>query len=148
MEINSPAFEQHQPVPRKYTCEGEDISPPLQFRDVPAKTKSLVLIMDDPDAPGGTFDHWIMWNLPSNATALAEGVKVQKPVLQGKNGFRDNRYRGPCPPPGRPHRYFFKLYALDTMIELREGSSKAQLLEAMEGHILGKAELVGTYQRK
>lgn len=144
MEIQSPEFEQHQTIPKKFTCEGRDVSPPLAFKDIPKGTKSLALIMDDPDAPMGTFDHWIVWNIPSNTTKLEEGAILQN---QGRNHFRENRYRGPCPPKGSPHRYFFKLYALDTNINLSNGSTKGQLEDAMEGHILGKAELVGTYQR-
>lgn len=147
MRIESSAFKHQKPIPKKYTCEGEDVSPPLTFSDIPKNTKSLVLIVDDPDAPRGTFDHWILWGLPGNLTTLAEGAPIKKPVLQGKNHFQEVRYRGPCPPPGSPHRYFFKLFALDTVLSLAEGSSKSQILDAMEGHILGKAELIGTYQR-
>ena len=146
MLITSPAFEQHQPIPQKYTCQGEDLSPPLQFQDAPAGTKSLALIMDDPDAPMGTFVHWVVWNLPPDTRQLSEGVKLKH--QEGKNHFPKIGYGGPCPPPGKPHRYYFKLYALDTQVHLSDGSSKEQLLEAMEGHILGQAELVGTYQRK
>lgn len=145
MEITSPAFEQHATIPQKYTCEGEDVSPQLIFADIPAGTKSLALIVDDPDAPGGTFDHWIIWDLKPNLRTLAEGESAGK---QGKNSYQELRYRGPCPPPGKPHRYFFKLYALDTTINIPEGSSKKQLEQAMEGHILGKAELIGTYQKQ
>lgn len=144
MQIDSPAFEHHSPIPKKYTCEGEDVSPPLTFRDIPAGTKTLALIMDDPDAPNGTFDHWIVWNLTPGQNSLSEGAKVPN---QGKNSFRETEYGGPCPPPGKPHRYFFKLYALDTIINLPNGSTKSQLEEAMEGHILARAELVGTYKR-
>lgn len=144
MEIESSAFEYQQPIPKKYTCEGENISPPLAFQGIPPGTKSLVLIMDDPDAPRGTFDHWIVWNLSVDTKALAEGAKVPK---EGLNHFQKIGYGGPCPPPGKAHRYFFKLYALDTLINLPEGSSKKQVEEAMEGHIVGKAELVGTYKR-
>lgn len=144
MHIDSPVFEHHQPIPTKYTCEGEDVSPPLTISDIPPGTKSLALIMDDPDAPRGTFDHWIVWNLPSDTAKLDEGIKLPK---QGINGFGKKGYGGPCPPPGKPHRYFFKLYALDTFVNLSEGSKKKDLEEAMEGHILGKAELVGTFKR-
>jgi Raf kinase inhibitor-like YbhB/YbcL family protein len=145
MEIQSPAFEQHKPIPAKYTCEGQNVSPPLSIRDIPSGTKSLALIMDDPDAPMGTFDHWIVWNLPADTKILDEGASFPN---QGKNHFKEVRYGGPCPPKGsNPHRYFFKLFALDGMIDLPKGSSKDQLEDAMEGHIIGKAELVGTYQR-
>ncbi len=144
MHIESPAFESHQTIPQKYTCQGENLSPPLAFRDIPNGSKSLVLIMDDPDAPSGTFDHWLVWDISPAAAQLAEDVKLPK---QGLNGFRKKGYGGPCPPPGKPHRYFFKLYALDVKINLPEGSTKSQVEEAMKGHILGKAELVGVYQR-
>lgn len=144
MEISSPAFAHHQSIPRKYTCEGEDVSPPLLFKDVPKGTKSLVLIVDDPDAPGKTFDHWLVWNLASDMHALAEKAQVSH---QGKNHFGKVKYGGPCPPKGSTHRYFFKLYALDTLLELPDGSSKKQLEESIEGHILAKSELVGTFQR-
>lgn len=144
MEISSPAFEESQPIPSHYTCEGEDVSPPLLFHDIPDGTKSLALIVDDPDAPMGTFDHWIAWNLSPDQTSLQEGADVP---IEGINDFRETRYRGPCPPPGAPHRYFFKVYALDDTLDLPAGITKEQLIEAMEGHILGQAELIGTYQR-
>lgn len=144
MKLKSSAFEHHQPIPKKYTCDGEDLSPPLQLSDIPSGTKSLALIVDDPDAPRGTFDHWIVWNIPPNTTSLPERFEGPK---QGRNHFGDLRYRGPCPPPGKPHRYFFKVYALDTLVDVAKGSSKEQLEAAMEGHILSRAELVGTYQR-
>lgn len=145
MKIESEVFLPNQKIPSKYTCEGENLSPPLRFSDIPKGTQSFVLIVDDPDAPRGTFDHWITWDIPSATTHLTEGVHVSH---QGKNGFGVNIYRGPCPPPGSSHRYFFKLYALDTMLNLPEGSSKSQVEKAMQGHILDKAEVVGTYQRK
>lgn len=144
MHIDSPAFEQHQPIPKKYTCEGDNISPPLTFNDLPKNTKSLALIMDDPDAPSGTIDHWIAWNLSPDNTDLSEGAAVPK---EGKNSYKVNGYKGPCPPPGKAHRYFFKLYALDSLMDLPVGMSKKDLEKAIEGHVLGKAELVGTYQR-
>lgn len=144
MLMESPAFENHASIPEKYTCEGENLSPPLIFKETSAKAKSLALIVDDPDAPHGTFDHWIVWNIPIETQSLAEGAKVG---VMGKNGFNVNTYKGPCPPPGKPHRYFFKLYALDVVLDLIPGSSKKQLEDAMEGHIVDKATLVGTYQR-
>lgn len=143
-------FENHQPIPAKYTCDGDDVSPALKFMNIPKNAKSLAIIVDDPDAPKGTFDHWIIWNLPPDLLQLTEGSREMRGFSthpkQGINGFKQNRYRGPCPPPGKPHRYFFKLYALDTLLELNEGSSKQALEKAMEGHILEKAELVGTYK--
>lgn len=144
LQIESSAFTNKEKIPSKYTCEGEDLSPPLKFSGIPSKTKSLSLIVDDPDAPMGTFDHWIAWNLSPSTAELEEGASVPN---EGTNGFGDDRYRGPCPPRGKPHRYFFKLYALDSTLTLKDGSTKAALLKAMEGHILEQAELVGTYQR-
>lgn len=145
MNIETVAFEQGKPIPEKFTCQGEDVSPEFTLRDVPSNSKSLVLIMDDPDAPSGTFDHWIAWNIPPDTKKLKEGVALAE---QGKNHFGNLGYGGPCPPPGKPHRYFFKLYALDTLLNLPSGSSKKQVEKAMEGHIIGKAELMGTYQRR
>lgn len=144
MIIESPAFEQHQAIPQKYTCEGENLSPPLKFSGLPKEAVSLVLIMDDPDAPMGTFDHWIAWNIPPQTVNLGEGSSLPN---QGKNGFGNQSYGGPCPPKGNPHRYFFKLYALDTKLNLPAGSSKGAVESAMKGHILEEASLVGTYQR-
>jgi Raf kinase inhibitor-like YbhB/YbcL family protein len=144
MQIESPAFVHEQIIPKRYTCDGEDLSPPLHFKDLPAKTKSLVLIVDDPDAPVGTFDHWLVWDIPPSTLDVKEGAKMSH---QGTNGFGTQKYRGPCPPKGRAHRYFFKLYALDSLLNLPEGSSKTDLEEAMEGHVLGKTHLIGRYQR-
>ena len=142
MKIESPSFKHGQPIPVKHTCKGQDISPELHFLDVPAKTVSLALIVDDPDAPMGTFDHWIAWNIPGSTRQLAEGERLSH---QGRNGYQVQSYRGPCPPPGKVHRYFFKLYALDTELSLPNGISKAQLEASLEGHILAKAELIGTF---
>lgn len=144
LKIESSAFKNKEKIPAKYTCEGKDLSPPLQIGNIPQKAKSLAIIVDDPDAPSGTFDHWVAWNLPPTTKELAEGASVPS---EGVNGFGANRYRGPCPPPGKPHRYFFKVYALDTMLELEAGSPKAALENAMKGHILSQGELVGLYQR-
>lgn len=142
MKIESPAFKHGQPIPAKHTCKGQDISPELHFIDAPAKTVTFALIVDDPDAPMGTFDHWIAWNIPGDTKTLAEGVRLPH---QGRNGFQVSNYRGPCPPPGKAHRYFFKLYALDTDLSLSNGASKGQVEASLEGHILAKAELVGTF---
>jgi Raf kinase inhibitor-like YbhB/YbcL family protein len=143
-------FESQQPIPAKYTCDGENVSPPLKFLQIPPGTKSLVLIVDDPDAPRGTFDHWIVWNLPPNLKELSEGAeelnRLSPPPKQGTNGFRKSFYQGPCPPPGKPHHYHFKLYALNTQLSIPEGSSKLDVEKAMQGHIIERAELVGTYQ--
>lgn len=145
MEISSPAFEYNMPIPAKYTCQGENLSPPLAFGNIPKDAKSLVLIVDDPDAPHGTFDHWLVWNIPSNSTGLLE---AQKGLETGINSYMDNRYRGPCPPPGSsPHHYHFKLYALDMTVDLPSKTTKKQLEAVIKDHILDKAELIGTFQR-
>jgi Raf kinase inhibitor-like YbhB/YbcL family protein len=144
MQVESSAFKHGQTIPKKYTCEGENISPPLIFKDLPEDVKTLALIVDDPDAPNGTFDHWITWNLPGNIKGLEENATV---LLGGKNSYNDLKYHGPCPPPGKAHRYFFKLYALDTELDLKAGISKLELEKAMKGHIIGKAEFIGMYQR-
>lgn len=144
MKITSPAFNHNENIPSKYTCDGENISPPLKFSEVPKDTKILALIMDDPDAPVGTFVHWIIWNTPATTTEIKEGEGISYP--QGSNDFGKQRYGGPCPPSGT-HRYFFKLYALDTELNLQPGATKQDLLEAMEGHIIEKAELIGKYSR-
>jgi Raf kinase inhibitor-like YbhB/YbcL family protein len=144
-------FVSQQAIPIKYTCDGENVSPPLTFSDVPAQAKSLALIVDDPDAPRGTFDHWIVWNLPADLQKISEGAKefarLQLPPGRGTNGYQELNYKGPCPPAGKPHHYHFKLYALDTRLSLPDGSSKHDVETAMQGHILAVAELIGTYQR-
>ncbi|CUI16470.1 PEBP family protein [Candidatus Protochlamydia naegleriophila] len=143
-------FESQHPIPSKYTGDGADISPPLKFLQLPSSAKSLALIVDDPDAPRGTFDHWIVWNIPPRLEELSEGapeLRVSVESKQGINGFGQSIYRGPAPPPGKPHRYFFKLYALDQELSIPEGSKKTDVEEAMKGHIIERAELIGTYQR-
>ncbi|KXB96896.1 MAG: hypothetical protein AA908_09700 [Chlorobi bacterium NICIL-2] len=153
MELRSPAFPHNGAIPRTYTCEGADVSPPLQWHGVPPGTKSLALIVDDPDAPDPraprrTWVHWVLFNIPPTATALPEGVRSdQLPhgTREGINDWKRTGYGGPCPPIGR-HRYFFKLYALDTLLEL-DKPTKAELETAMRGHILAEAVLIGTYQR-
>jgi Raf kinase inhibitor-like YbhB/YbcL family protein len=150
-QISSSAFASGQTIPKKFTCDGSDISPPLNWKDAPAATQSFALIADDPDAPVGTWVHWVLFSLPANSKDLQEGVDKEEQLpngaLQGKNDFRKIGYGGPCPPPGKPHRYFFKLYALDTKISLKAGATKADVENAMKGHILGQAELVGRYSR-
>lgn len=145
MKVTSPAFEQYQEIPKRHTCDGEDLSPPLFFQEVPKTVKSYALIVEDPDAPRGTFDHWIAWNIAGDAVGLAEGSPAPQ---EGLNHFGSNGYRGPCPPPGNPHRYFFRVFALDTILELPKGTTKEELQRAIKGHILSQAELVGTYKRK
>ena len=150
-ELTSSAFAHEEPIPQKYTCDGEDISPPLQWSDPPEGTQSLALIADDPDAPMGTWVHWVLYNLPAETRALSEAVPSDADLpdggRHGKNSWRRLGYGGPCPP-GGTHRYFFKLYALDTALALAVGASKRQLLRAIEGHILAQAELMGTYTRQ
>lgn len=151
MELESPAFREGAKIPKKYTCEGWDFSPPLTWNDVPDKTLSLALIMDDPDAPGGIFTHWVLFNLPPDSRELLEGVspipQLPSSALQGKNGFGKFGYGGPCPPPGSPHHYRFTLYALDRQLELKAGASQKKVLSAMEEHILAQSQLTGTYRR-
>lgn len=144
MKISSSSFEHNERIPKKYTGEGEDVSPPLSIEELPEKTVTLALIVDDPDAPMGTFDHWVTWNIAPESAEIAEGAEVP---IEGLNHFEELRYRGPLPPPGPVHRYFFKAYALDTSLDLPSGSTKEEVEAAMEGHIIGQAELIGTYQR-
>ncbi len=150
LALTSPAFAAGGEIPRKYTCDGEDVSPPLEWGAPPAGTQSLALIMDDPDAPMGTWDHWLLYNLPADARSLPEGVApdATRPdgSRHGKNSWGRVGYGGPCPPGGQ-HRYFFRLYALDIPLDLPAGANKAQLLAAMSGHILAQGELMGTYRR-
>lgn len=150
-KLISEAFDEGEKIPIKYTCDGEDISPPLSWEGFPENTKSFVLIMEDPDAPGGTFTHWIMFNIPKNVTSLKEGIQNIKKIegigIQCKNDFGKFGYGGPCPPPGTTHRYVFKLYAIDTMLNLGPEASKHEVLNAIEGHVLAIAELIGIYGR-
>lgn len=144
MKIKSLAFQPNGRIPKKYTGEGENVSPPLQFENIPEGTESLALIVDDPDAPMGTFDHWILWNIDPSRTKFSEG---ESEGIPGVNHYKENCYKGPMPPPGPVHRYFFKLFALDTELNLKIGATKEELQDAMEGHIIEKAELIGTYSR-
>jgi Raf kinase inhibitor-like YbhB/YbcL family protein len=151
-QIKSSAFENGQPIPVKYTGQGKDVSPPLEWANPPAGTKSFAIINDDPDAPVGTWVHWVIYDIPANVTKLPENVPAKETLPDGsKQGLNDwgrVGYGGPMPPPGKPHRYFFKIYALDTVLNLKPRATKAELLKAMQGHILAQAELMGTYQRK
>ncbi len=144
MNISSSAFRNGEGIPKKFTCESQDRSPELSVADVPDGTKSIAIIMDDPDAPMGTWVHWVVWGIPPLTRKIAEGARIG---VDGMNSFRKTGYGGPCPPPGKPHRYFFKVYALDSSLDLQPGSDKAALLSAMEGHVLAEAELMGTYRR-
>ena len=151
LRIYSSAFEDGGMIPSKYTCDGADISPPLAWSGLPEGTKSIAIINDDPDAPMGTWVHWVIYNIPPTAQGLAEDIKrVEKlpdGTLQGKNSWGRIGYGGPCPP-GGTHRYFFKIYALDKMLNLKPGATKEELLTAMKGHILAQAQFYGKYSRK
>jgi len=151
LTVSSSAFKEGDRIPAKYTCQGQDVSPPLAWGEPPAGTQSVALIVDDPDAPGGVFTHWVLFNIPPDSRELPEAVPTQAELasgaLQGKTDFGRTGYGGPCPPPGRPHRYQFTLYALDQPLDSKGGASKKQLLSAMEGHILAQGQLTGTYQR-
>jgi Raf kinase inhibitor-like YbhB/YbcL family protein len=143
--LTSTAFEDGAAIPRLYTCEGEDLSPPLAWSEAPEEAKSLALIVDDPDAPSGTFVHWLAWGIDPRSGGLLEGESASS---EGTGGFGESGYRGPCPPPGHgPHRYFFRLYALDQQLDLAPGASREELEGAMQGHVLAGAELVGIYER-
>jgi len=150
IKITSPAFEEGGMIPEVYTCDGIDISPPLKWSSVLQGTKTLALICDDPDAPVGTWVHWVIFNIPGDITELPENIPPEQELanggIQGMNDSRKIGYGGPCPP-GGTHRYFFKIYALDTEVDLQPGATKSQLLNAMEGHILAKGQLMGTYSR-
>ena len=152
IQLISPAFAEGGTIPVKHTCDGEDLSPPLQWRNVPQGTKSLALISDDPDAPGRTFVHWVIYNIPPTTEGLPEGIPATETLSdgarQGTNDFQHVGYGGPCPPKGKPHRYIFKLYALDIELSLPPGATAQDLAKAMEGHILAKGQLIGMYQRK
>ncbi len=146
MQLTSSAFDYGKPIPSKYTCDGENINPPLTIKDVPEEARSLVLIVDDPDAPMGTFTHWTVWNIDPAITLIPEGW-VPEGAVEGKTSFGRMGYGGPCPPSGT-HRYFFKLYALDKELILDPSADVRELELAMQGHILAQAELMGTYSRK
>lgn len=143
LEVRSTVFSQNGHIPAVYTCEGEDINPPLEIGNIPQNTKTLAIIMEDPDAPMGTFDHWLVWNIPPNA-AITER---SNPGISGTNSFGKTGYGGPCPPSG-VHRYYFRVYALDNELNLLAGADKKTLLQAMEGHILCQGELMGRYSKK
>lgn len=146
ISIKSPAFKNMEHLPVKYSRNGKGINPPLIFEKVPATAKSLALIMDDPDAPSGTFDHWLVFNIPPKTKEIKEN-SVPEGAVSGKNSAGNTRYVSPSPPPGKPHRYIFKLYALDAMLQLNEGAYKSQVEKAMEGHVISQAALTGLYKR-
>jgi Raf kinase inhibitor-like YbhB/YbcL family protein len=144
------ALERGGDIPKKFTCDGPDSSPPLTWTDPPSGTQAFALIVDDPDAPAGTWVHWILYNLPASARGLPEAVAKDRQLSdgarQGRNDFGKFGYNGPCPPRGAPHRYFFKLYALDCRVNLKPGATKSELERAMKGHMLAEAELAGRFQ--
>ena len=151
LQISSTAFPEGGSIPKIYTCDSDNVSPPLAWSGAPTGTKSLALIVDDPDAPMGTWVHWVLFDIPASLSSLPEAVDrtptVQGIGTQGKNDFGKTGYGGPCPPRGKPHRYFFKLYALDMALNLKAGASKAEVEKAMRGHILAQGLLIGTYSR-
>jgi Raf kinase inhibitor-like YbhB/YbcL family protein len=152
MQLTTSAFKTGEAIPAKHTCDGQNLSPAFKWTGTPANAKALALIADDPDAPGGTWVHWVLFDVPPNVTELPEGIEksqfIPSGAKQGLNDFRHLGYGGPCPPHGKPHRYFFKLYALDKEIGLKPGASRKEVEKAMEKHILAEAALMGTYQRK
>lgn len=148
MELYSNAFNNNDSIPSKYTCEGKNISPQLHWKDIPAETKSFALIMDDPDAPMGTWVHWVLYNLPADTRSLDEDATKLPPGTEtGINSWRKNEYGGPCPPAGGPHHYNFKLYALNTMLDISGNITSEKLQGAMKDHVLATVTLVGTYGR-
>ena len=152
LELTSPAFKRGEPTPVRFTCDGDDVSPAMKWSGVPAGAKSLALICDDPDAPAGTWVHWVLYDLPASVTELPEAMSASELAAQGakqgKNDFGHLGYGGPCPPAGRPHRYFFRLYALDAQLNLKAGATKHDVVNAMRGHTLAEGQLMGTYKRK
>lgn len=144
------AFAEGGTIPKTFTCEGQNISPALSWSGEPADTRSFALIMDDPDAPGGTWNHWLLWDVPQGTHSLAQAYRASRPVHSGKNDFGDAGYGGPCPPKGNgPHRYFFRLYALDTSaLGVRDGARRKELERTLQRHQLGVAEYVGRFERK
>jgi len=150
IKLTSSAFKDGQPIPRGYTCDGADVSPPLEWSDIPKNAKTIALVADDPDAPSGTFVHWVLYNLPADGMGLIENTPMTETLkgggMQGTNDFKKIGYGGPCPPSGT-HRYFFKLYALDSELASKPGATTADLEKAMGGHVLGQAQLMGTYSR-
>ncbi len=151
LQLKSPAFENGGDIPKKHTCDGPDVSPALSWSESPAAAKSYCVIMDDPDAPGRTWVHWVLYNLPAGMSSLPEGIPKEKELAdgtrQGRNDFARPGYGGPCPPRGPAHRYFFKLYALDVTLDLQPGASKAELERAMGKHVLAQGQLMGRYKR-
>ena len=152
IQLTSAAFAHGDKIPFRFTCEGDDVSPPLQWQGAPLETRSFALILDDPDAPRGTWVHWLLYNIPAGAVELTQAVptlaETPSGARHGRNTAGDMAYAGPCPPPGTPHRYFFRLYALDIKLGLAPGATRSELEQAMHQHILGQGELMGTYQHR
>ena len=150
IKLTSVAFKDGEPIPRPYTCDGVNISPPLEWSGVPRTAKTIAIICDDPDAPGGTWVHWVLYNLPADNIGLVENLPATETLkaggFQGKNDFGKIGYGGPCPPSGT-HRYFFKIYALDSELPLKAGATKAELMKAMDDHVVSQGQLMGTYRR-
>ena len=150
LKLTSVAFTEGQPIPRVYTCDGVNISPPLEWSGVPKTAKTLAIVCDDPDAPGGMWVHWVIYNLPADNIGLVENLPATENLkaggFQGKNDFGKTEYGGPCPPSGT-HHYFFRVYALDSELPLKGGATKADLMKVMEGHIVLQGQLIGTYRR-
>jgi Raf kinase inhibitor-like YbhB/YbcL family protein len=151
IELTSTAFRDGDTIPTQYTADGRNVSPPLTWQGTPDGTRSLALICEDPDAPRGTWTHWVLFNLPADVHELSEGVPAEKALpsgaTQGSNDFGKPGYGGPSPPRGKPHRYFFKLYALDQALDLPASTDRGRLLSAMKGHVLGEGQLMGKYGR-
>ena len=148
--LTSAAFKEGQPIPRQYACDGVNVSPPLEWTGVPKSAKTIAIIADDPDAPSGTWVHWVLYNLPAENIGMVENLPVTENLkaggFQGKNDFKEIGYGGPCPPSGT-HRYFFKIYALDSELPLKAGATKADVETAMQGHLIAQGQLMGTYRR-
>lgn len=147
MKLTSTAFENQKEIPEKYSCQGENTNPPLTISGVPETSKSLALIIDDPDAPSGTWSHWTLWNIPPTTTEIPESWVIPDSIIEGMTSFGEQTYDGPCPPNGS-HRYFFKIFALDQELELDKATTAEELEQAMKGHVLDSATLMGTYQKK
>jgi Raf kinase inhibitor-like YbhB/YbcL family protein len=151
LKVTSSAFDEGQPIPKQYTGEGDDRSPPLKWEGVPDKTRSLAVLVEDPDAPNGTFTHWVLFNLPADTRELAENAsagKLPKGAMQGTNDFDKTGYGGPKPPAGKAHRYYFKVFALNSKLDLDAKAKHAQVAEAMRGHVLADGALMGTYRHE
>jgi Raf kinase inhibitor-like YbhB/YbcL family protein len=152
LEITSPAFAHEDTIPIQFTCDGEDVSPPLAWSGAPVETKAYVLICEDPDAPGGTWDHWILYNIPAEVTALPAGQEADSvlfgKVARGLNSWKSTAYGGPCPPPGEPHHYHFRLFALYAPLDLPNGAAKDSVLAAMQPLVVARGEMVGLYGRR